>query len=160
MTTSTGLPTPTEGASALDTMRTDIQHTIEAFIELGIIVHDYPDEPTTKRALDMQINKLVEDMGRVQRDSSALRDVNIPIDILDYIDAGRNPDIYSREFVEHVVQQNQFINGKIKGMCQFRDILASELSDAFPDLKDQLATVVDYSKNPKEKDAGQAANSD
>lgn len=33
-----------------------------------------------------------------------------------YIENGRNPDVYTREFVELTGKQNQYINGKMKAM--------------------------------------------
>lgn len=59
-----------------------------------------------------------------------------------YVEDGRNPDIYTREFVEIVAKQNQILNGKMRAFADFRDILAEQISVAFPELREDVATVL------------------
>jgi mediator of RNA polymerase II transcription subunit 10 len=47
--------------------------------------------------------------------SSELKE-QIPLDVVEYIENGRNPDVYTREFAELLAKQNQFVNGKMKAM--------------------------------------------
>jgi mediator of RNA polymerase II transcription subunit 10 len=68
--------------------------------------------------------------------------VHIPREILVYVQEGRNPEIYTREFVELIMRQNQKLKGKADAFAQFRDILAREWSSAAPDLKPQIREVV------------------
>lgn len=68
--------------------------------------------------------------------------VHVPREILIYVQEGRNPEIYTREFVELVMRQNQKLKGKADAFAQFRDILAREWSSAAPDLKPQIREVV------------------
>jgi mediator of RNA polymerase II transcription subunit 10 len=68
--------------------------------------------------------------------------VHIPREILVYVQEGRNPEIYTREFLELVMRQNQKLKGKADAFAQFRDILARELSSAMPDMKPQVREVV------------------
>lgn len=55
---------------------------------------------------------------------------------------GRNPDIYTREFVEIVQKQNQLYAGKVKAYREFRDVLAEAIEKAFPELKDDVEKVI------------------
>lgn len=127
-----GLPTPTDGSSGIDQVRGDILKTVESLIEIGVMVHDYFGEPSTKQALESKVKAFHTDLQRVVADSSQLGDTTVPLDILSYIDNGRNPDVYSREFVEVVVKQNQYINGKTKAMQQFKERLIQDLGSEFP----------------------------
>jgi mediator of RNA polymerase II transcription subunit 10 len=68
--------------------------------------------------------------------------VTIPREILVYVQEGRNPDIYTREFVEVIMRQNQKLKGKSDAFATFRDILAREWAAAAPDLKPQIREVV------------------
>ena len=53
--------------------------------------------------------------------------VELPPEILDYVDGGRNPDIFSREFIEIVLRGNWVVNGKKEAFKSFSEILAEEL---------------------------------
>lgn len=66
----------------------------------------------------------------------------VPPEIIQYIEEGRNPDIYTREFVELVQARNQQLKGKSEAFAQFRDALAREIRGAIPDIADQVDTVV------------------
>ena len=53
--------------------------------------------------------------------------IELPPEILDYVDGGRNPDVFSREFIETVLRGNWVVNGKKEAFRSFSEILADEL---------------------------------
>lgn len=65
---------------------------------------------------------------------------SVPPEIIDYIEDGRNPDIYTREFVELVQKNNMYLKGKSEACRGFRDVLAEEL------VKGDIATQEDVRK--------------
>ncbi len=69
--------------------------------------------------------------------------LDIPPDIIDYVDEGRNPDIYTREFVELVQKLNQFLKGKSEAIGGFRDVLAEEMMKSMPEMKDDITKVLE-----------------
>lgn len=69
--------------------------------------------------------------------------MHIPPDIIDYVDEGRNPDIYTREFVELVQKLNQFLKGKSEAFAGFRDVLAEEMMKSMPEMKDDITKVLE-----------------
>lgn len=56
---------------------------------------------------------------------------------------GRNPDIYTREFVELVQKGNQYLKGKAEAFESFRDVLAREMEGAMPEVGEEVRRVVD-----------------
>lgn len=58
------------------------------------------------------------------------------------MDSSRNPDIYTREFVELVQKGNQQLKGKTEAFGSFRDTLAEEIITAMPELKDDVARML------------------
>lgn len=70
-------------------------------------------------------------------------EVAVPREVIQYIEDGRNPDIYTREFVEIVIKQNQFMKGKMEAYRDFRDVLAEQIRISFPELKDKVEEVID-----------------
>lgn len=67
----------------------------------------------------------------------------VPAELIQYVDNGRNPDIYTREFVELARKSNQLMKGKIEAYAQFRDILASEMCKALPELEADVMLVLE-----------------
>lgn len=55
---------------------------------------------------------------------------------------GRNPDIYTREFVELGMRNNQRLKGKAEAFARLRDVLAGEVVGAVPELEAHVRSVV------------------
>lgn len=66
----------------------------------------------------------------------------VPPELVQYVEDGRNPDIYTREFVELVRRGNQLMKGKQAAFGAFRDVLAEQMNMAMPELRDDVARVV------------------
>lgn len=66
----------------------------------------------------------------------------MPPELIQYVDNGRNPDVYTREFVELVRRGNQLMRGKQNAFAAFRDVLAGEIERAMPELRDDVAKVI------------------
>ncbi|GIK02471.1 RNA polymerase II mediator complex subunit [Aspergillus viridinutans] len=75
-------------------------------------------------------------------DDPLLRDIQLPPEIIDYVDAARNPDIYTREFVELVQRGNQDLKGKKGAFARFRDVLAREMRSAMPECRGEVERVL------------------
>lgn len=65
----------------------------------------------------------------------------MPPELLEYVENGRNPDIYTREFVELVRRGNQLMRGKTRAFADFRDILAADMAAAMPELRRDVRAV-------------------
>ncbi|KAK4123294.1 hypothetical protein N657DRAFT_646046 [Parathielavia appendiculata] len=70
-------------------------------------------------------------------------DKAIPEPLIHYVENGRNPDIYTREFVELVRRMNQLARGKTHAFRDFRDVLAREMSIALPELRADVGRVLE-----------------
>ena len=68
--------------------------------------------------------------------------MQLPPEIIDYVDAARNPDIYTREFVELVQRGNQDLKGKMEAFASFRDVLAREIRGAMPECSGEVERVL------------------
>ncbi|KAM0346500.1 hypothetical protein ACHAPU_005565 [Fusarium lateritium] len=68
---------------------------------------------------------------------------SVPPELLEYVEHGRNPDIYTREFVELVRHGNQLMRGKLNAFGTFRDVLAENITSAMPELRDDVVQVVE-----------------
>lgn len=66
----------------------------------------------------------------------------MPPEIIDYIDDGRNPDIYTRDLVEAVQKWNRNAKGQTEAFSSFAAILADEISKSVPELKDDVTRIL------------------
>jgi mediator of RNA polymerase II transcription subunit 10 len=73
----------------------------------------------------------------------------VPPELLEYVENGRNPDIYTREFVELVRRGNQLMRGKMHAFASFRDVLAQNMATAMPELKDDVDRVLEATGGAK-----------
>ncbi|KAK1831698.1 mediator complex, subunit Med10 [Podospora conica] len=74
--------------------------------------------------------------------STATSSPGIPETLVHYVENGRNPDIYTREFVELVRRMNQLMRGKTGAFTAFRDVLAREVEGAMPECKGDVERVM------------------
>jgi mediator of RNA polymerase II transcription subunit 10 len=80
----------------------------------------------------------------------------VPPELIQYVEDGRNPDIYTREFVELVRRGNQLMRGKQHAFQTFRDVLAEQINSAMPELREDVARVL-AATSGDEPTAGEAA---
>lgn len=66
----------------------------------------------------------------------------IPPELIQYVDNGRNPDIYTRELVEAARKSNQLMKGKLEAFGDMRDVLAEQMRNAMPELTEDVDRAV------------------
>ncbi|KAI5969256.1 NUT2 [Candida margitis] len=118
----------------------NVANLIESFIELGILVHDNQGTPQSNLALSNKIQTLATQL-KVVSQSSDLQDRLIPVDVVSYIEDGRNPDIYTREFIEVTAKSNAKLKGKMQGFGTLRNILSDKLAQEYPRLQAGLEDI-------------------
>ncbi|EAS32832.3 RNA polymerase II mediator complex protein Nut2 [Coccidioides immitis RS] len=139
----------------------DLKDVIQTFFEIQSAVHGYLG-PETQQELVKKLKSLTvslqtlsahaaPDPSYVQSPPSRtglspadppVQSIQLPPEIIDYVDAARNPDIYTREFVELVQKSNQELKGKMEAFASFRDVLAKEMASAMPECKKEVERVV------------------
>lgn len=106
----------------------------------------------TRKMLTVALSTLsahAQDQPSQQQQSTAgntadppISTIQLPPEIIDYVDAARNPDIYTREFVELVQRGNQDLRGKREAFAGFRDVLAREIKGAMPECLGEVDRVL------------------
>ncbi|CAH2350914.1 mediator of RNA polymerase II transcription subunit 10 [[Candida] railenensis] len=138
MTTANISPS-TENAPLVATID-QLQGVIENFIELGVLVHDNQGTQQSHTALIHKTNQLIGQLGSLESNTDN-EQYPIPIDVLTYIEDGRNPDIYTREFVESTAKSNAKLKGRMQAFAQLRDVLGEKLVQELPRLKDSVEEI-------------------
>ena len=106
-------------------------------------------------ALDQQaqsVGDMVNDVVRRLADVDVMRGHihdHVPKEVMDLVDAGRNPDSHTRSFMNRLASENQYSLGQYLSIKvrtpthtlltqAFRDQLAPALSQAFPELEPSI----------------------
>lgn len=116
-----------------------LQDLIESFINVSVSVHDNAGNLASHTGLVNMFNRLVSQLDELS--ANGLHDYPIPVDIINYIEDGRNPDIYTREFVEVNARMNANLKGKMENFLKLRDVLSDKVVNEFPDLKGTIEDV-------------------
>lgn len=102
------------------------------------------------------IMNLTRSSRRLVGDYSALESmksesgINIPQDVVEYVEAGRNPNVYTRQFSEAVTKESQGMHGKMTAHEDFATVLGSLVEQEFPELRDQVAMAMQEEVQPQE----------
>ncbi|KAG9247211.1 mediator complex, subunit Med10 [Calycina marina] len=107
----------------------------------------------TKDILVKEINRLQTSLQKVHLTSTTPNVLpKIPPEIIhQYVDAGRNPDIYTREAVEYARKGNQIMKGKVDAFRGFRDVLAEAMGSAMPEVMEDVERVLEETGGRREK---------
>lgn len=129
----------------LGTVEQQLAAVIESFIELGVSVYDFPGTSEATQGMVTNLKRNVDRLANLNKQSndpdSQLQNVNVPLEVVQYIEDGRNPDIYTREFVEAIRRSNQYQRAKMHGLRQLRDSLADKIVEEFPDLEPSVHNI-------------------
>lgn len=87
---------------------------------------------------------LIQNLVRLSETAPSVH-IDIPPEVTNYVESSRNPDIYTREFVELVQRTNQMLKGRQEAYRFLQEQIAWQLSSAVPELKNDVARVVEAS---------------
>jgi len=111
-----------------------LQHSIEEFIEtsrqIGIMVTDF--QPGCQEVLNNKINSLIENMQDIEKSKGYVTDVEVPPEIFQYIDQGRNPQLYTKDCLQKVRTKSEEVEGKKDAYKAFKEVLEVELKKELP----------------------------
>jgi mediator of RNA polymerase II transcription subunit 10 len=92
--------------------------------------------PQTQDLLIGKMEELTQSLADLQRLTDRTQSPNNPVhnidlapEIVDYVDDGRNPDIFTRDFVELVQRGNAVLNGKKQAFRDFSQVFARALKE-------------------------------
>lgn len=120
---------------------------LQDLTNIQMLTHGYT--PATQEPLVDRLTDLTKSLAELKRLSSPtespngyIHQVAIAPEIVDYVDDGRNPDIFTRDFVENVQRGNAVVNGKQQAFRSFTEIYAQKLKEGIPGVSGQVDRVM------------------
>lgn len=111
-----------------------LEQTLENFQEnarqMGVIASGFTTR--SQEPLNQKIHTLTSGLHELDRLKNQFMDVNIPLELLKYLDEGKNPQLYTKECLERTLAKNKEVNGKIECYKKFRTLLLKELGEEMP----------------------------
>jgi mediator of RNA polymerase II transcription subunit 10 len=138
MSTETG----NENNTPLGNVQNDLASLIETCVHLGVQVHDFQGTAEAQRGLAAQVNCAIEQLEKISHEKS-VENIFVPSDLVGYVGDGRNPDIYTREFVEVVRRINQNVAGESIALNDFQKVLGAKMVQEFPELEGVVRKIIE-----------------
>ncbi|CEJ81969.1 Putative Transcription factor subunit Med10 [[Torrubiella] hemipterigena] len=134
-----------------DGIEQQVKDVIQDLYQVMVQVSSYDSVgKPSKDVLANEIQTLSKSLQKVHTTASAPDSLpSVPPELLEYVENGRNPDIYTREFVELVRRGNQLMRGKTHAFADFRDVLAKNICKANPELREDVVRVVEATGGSK-----------
>ncbi|OAK99131.1 mediator of RNA polymerase II transcription subunit 10 [Phaeosphaeriaceae sp. SRC1lsM3a] len=111
----------------------------------NLIVQSYDHRGSqTQEAMKREIQSLIQNLVKLSRTAPSVS-VYIPPEVTEYVEGSRNPDIFTREFVETVQRMNQMLKGRSDALQMLQQQIAWQFTHAIPELKDDVARAVEAS---------------
>lgn len=85
---------------------------------------------------------LIEQLVKLSQTAPSVH-IDIPPEVTQYVESSRNPDIFTREFVETVQRMNQLLKGRHDAYRLLQETLARDFILSIPELKDDINKAVE-----------------
>ncbi|GAA5927502.1 mediator complex subunit NUT2 [Sporobolomyces koalae] len=126
-----------------------LEHLLQSLLELGICASDvqetalesHPDGVAAGHPgglIGRKAAQTVDSLARLHAIKDTVHDVMIPLEVISSVDQGRNPHLFTKDFVERLSGENMYTNGILSAVTDYRDLLTEQMKDAFPDLATAL----------------------
>ena len=79
-----------------------------------------------------KLQQVVKDLQEIDKIRPKVQDIQVPLEVFEYIDSGRNPQFYTKDCMEKALAKNEVERGKIDAYRMFKARLLTELTTVFP----------------------------
>lgn len=85
---------------------------------------------------------LIQNLVKLSRTAPSVH-ITIPPEVTNYVENSRNPDIFTREFVETLQRMNQMLKGRSDALRMLQQQIAWQLAHAIPELNEDVTRAVE-----------------
>ena len=75
--------------NTLDNLEEQLERSIENVRQIQVIVSDF--QPQGQPGLNQKLQQIVKDLQEIDKVRPRVQDIQVPLEVFDYIDQGRNP---------------------------------------------------------------------
>ncbi|KAJ0105480.1 mediator of RNA polymerase II transcription subunit 10b-like [Pistacia vera] len=119
-----------EAKQNLNQVINSIQKTLVLLHQLYLTVSSF--NAASQLPLLQRLNSLVTELDNMAKLSEKC-EIEVPMEVLNLIDDGKNPDEFTRDVINNCIAKNQVTKGKTDAFKSLRKHLLEELEQTFPD---------------------------
>ncbi|GBB93841.1 hypothetical protein RclHR1_02240013 [Rhizophagus clarus] len=120
--------------------RSQLEATINNLLvkiwDIMVQLNDYNPNPEQKWVLSRNLSDLAECFEEIHKLQEKIKHIEVPIEVIEYIDEGRNPDKYMMDYVEEVTEESASMSVKNEAIKDFSNLLLEQLQESFPEQTD------------------------
>lgn len=135
----------TELDGKIDKVQDELKAIVQNLYNLIVQALDHQGS-VTQDAMKREIQSLVQNLVALSRNAPHVP-VDIPPEIIRYVENARNPTIFNREFIELVQRMNQMLKGRSEAFAQMQTIIAKDIMTAIPELKADVIRIMESTGN-------------
>ncbi|KAF2009184.1 mediator of RNA polymerase II transcription subunit 10 [Aaosphaeria arxii CBS 175.79] len=128
--------------AATNQVETQLKDIVQNLYNLIVQSFDHQGNPT-QDAMKREMQVLVQNLLNLTRTAPSVN-IEIPPDVTSYVEGSRNPDVFTREFVETVQRMNQALKGRLEGYRLMQDSLAQAIIRGIPALSEDVVKVCNF----------------
>ncbi|XP_062501266.1 mediator of RNA polymerase II transcription subunit 10-like [Corticium candelabrum] len=121
--------------SGFSALEQQLEQFVETVRQIGIIVSDF--QPNSQSVLNSKICQMTEEMRSIEQSKKQVEDVNVPLEVLDHIDQGKNPQLYTQQCLQKLHEKGMQVQQKVDAYKTFQKHLFAELEQFFPEQMQQ-----------------------
>ncbi|EGF83434.1 hypothetical protein BATDEDRAFT_22126 [Batrachochytrium dendrobatidis JAM81] len=124
----------------MDTEQLEVKllQTLETLLKISMTVHDF--QPESGPVLNTRIETLVQCLLDMN-DAKANTDIQVPFSLLEVVENGINPDQFTSDLVQTLVDKNQKTKGRIESIKILKDEIRTQLERNYPGLASELDNI-------------------
>jgi mediator of RNA polymerase II transcription subunit 10 len=135
---------------SLESLEQHLELMIETSRQIGIISSNF-SESHSEQVLNQKLHTLNTCLRNMDRLKDEFSDIKVPVNVFEYIDDGKNPQLYTKDCLIKTLKKNEEVKGKIVAFDSFRNKLIDELKLKFPNEYETYVKSKDIEKKTSEK---------
>lgn len=112
-----------------------LEKTLESFQEnirqMGVICADFT--VNGQEALNTRIHTVVSGLQEINSMRNEFEEYKVPIELLDMLDVGQNPMLFTKASIEKTNEKNAEVNGKVEIYKKFQATLIKKMGEEMPE---------------------------
>ncbi|KAH0779301.1 hypothetical protein KY290_005728 [Solanum tuberosum] len=114
----------------MDASKQNLNQVINSVDKTLEILHQFSSSDVDVAS---HLNNFVFELDNMAKLGEKCHNINVPMEVLNLIDDGKNPDEFTRNVLNNCIAKNQITKGKIDIFKGLRGHLLEDLEQAFPE---------------------------
>ncbi|KAH6562245.1 hypothetical protein BASA50_001186 [Batrachochytrium salamandrivorans] len=124
---------------AQEKLEAKLLETLDTLLKISMTVYDF--QPESGAVLNKRIGSLVGCLTDLDGMANST-DIQVPINLLEVVENGINPDQFTGDVVQTLLDKNQKTNGRIESIKILKDEMRAQLQRNYPALEKELHATI------------------